>query len=190
MCRDTFDSAYSCRNHLAKAHQGLFSLSEIDAAVKICERATNVGTNLTCPICNKKVKSVKEYERHVGDEQEQLSLFALPKECIDDNDEEEDDDDAGEDEDEDESEDEDKGKGEREDDDNDSVSAQAAYPPLSFAQQRARTEGKKDKGRGFEIKRLRLRDPPGMFPFKVPKQGSVTGTADRQEADTLVESTP
>lgn len=71
-------SASSCREHLTTAHPGAFPPDQIDSVVKLSERPMNLEKGVSCPLCDQVLKSAKQYQRHVGGHQEQISLFALP----------------------------------------------------------------------------------------------------------------
>lgn len=50
----------------------------MDSIVKLSERPIDLEKGVNCPICDHPLQSTKQYQRHVGTHQEQLSLFALP----------------------------------------------------------------------------------------------------------------
>lgn len=77
-CGAVLSSITECNNHLATFHPAKRSEAEHDALAKLSERPLNIEKGVPCPLCDEILKSVQQYQRHVGRHQEQLSLFALP----------------------------------------------------------------------------------------------------------------
>lgn len=46
--------------------------------MKLSEQPVDIQQGVSCPLCHETLRSVQQYQRHVGRHQEQLSLFALP----------------------------------------------------------------------------------------------------------------
>ena len=72
------------RKHISREHPGSIPEADIDAMVNHSAqpRAITKSSGLYCPLCGDKepvLRSEKQYQRHVGRHQEQLSLFALPQ---------------------------------------------------------------------------------------------------------------
>ncbi|KAI0512938.1 hypothetical protein F5B22DRAFT_637527 [Xylaria bambusicola] len=78
-CETTFSSARSYKAHLTTVHPRAFPATELESIVQLGGRRVDPDNGIECPICCVLLKSTKEYEKHVGDHQEQLALFALPK---------------------------------------------------------------------------------------------------------------
>ena len=76
-----FASASRCKEHLTKEHLGSFPKDDLDGLVKLAAKPLDIRDGIPCPICGDKeiLTSEKEYLRHVGRHQEQLSIFALPR---------------------------------------------------------------------------------------------------------------
>ncbi|KAK4040937.1 hypothetical protein C8A01DRAFT_34994 [Parachaetomium inaequale] len=77
-CESPFSSSTDCKRHLETSHPAERSTAELDALVKLSEQLLNIRQGVSCPLCNETLRSVQQYQRHVGRHQEQLSLFALP----------------------------------------------------------------------------------------------------------------
>ncbi|KAK5626600.1 hypothetical protein RRF57_002315 [Xylaria bambusicola] len=77
-CDVTFTSPFDCKNHIISEHSGLASLSHVDDLVGLGVQRIDPSSSLSCPFCPEKIRSIKQYQRHVGRNQEQLALFALP----------------------------------------------------------------------------------------------------------------
>ncbi|KAK3946401.1 hypothetical protein QBC46DRAFT_276311, partial [Diplogelasinospora grovesii] len=84
-CPQTFDSASSCEKHVINIHPNAFPASQIPPLVKLSERPMDLAEGVDCPICDQQLKTVKQYQRHVGAHQAQLALFALPSTGKDEN---------------------------------------------------------------------------------------------------------
>ncbi|KAK4447202.1 hypothetical protein QBC34DRAFT_410087, partial [Podospora aff. communis PSN243] len=84
-CESTsFNLPSEYRTHIAKEHSGSITEAEMDMTVKLSAqpRVLANSSTLRCPLCDDEdvvLRSEKQYQRHVGRHQEQLSLFALPQ---------------------------------------------------------------------------------------------------------------
>ena len=78
-CKDTFPSASEFKQHIPRSHNNAVATTQLDALASLSERRMALDVAIECPLCAEKVKSVKQYRRHVGRHQEELALFALPK---------------------------------------------------------------------------------------------------------------
>ncbi|KAI0413521.1 hypothetical protein F5X98DRAFT_366486 [Xylaria grammica] len=77
-CQITFDSAAGCRDHLVNNHSDAFPSWQIDSIIKLCEATTTPERGLSCPFCGHSINSIEQYQRHVGNHEVQIALFALP----------------------------------------------------------------------------------------------------------------
>ncbi|KAK0657036.1 hypothetical protein B0T16DRAFT_366818 [Cercophora newfieldiana] len=80
----SFDLPSEYRTHISKEHPGSILEADMDTAIKLSAQPRNIMNNRgsRCPLCDDKelvLRSEKQYQRHVGRHQEQLSLFALPQ---------------------------------------------------------------------------------------------------------------
>ncbi|KAK0652556.1 hypothetical protein B0T16DRAFT_103017 [Cercophora newfieldiana] len=75
-CGEVFDSADTARDHII-SHKP--QDSEVPMLVNAGETRMPAHTASHCPLCRQQVASLKEYARHVGRHQKELSLFALPR---------------------------------------------------------------------------------------------------------------
>ncbi|KAI0414937.1 hypothetical protein F5X98DRAFT_365463 [Xylaria grammica] len=75
------------RQHITEIH-GPATDMEIDVMVARCSQSRSISQSspIECPLCQDTLKSVQQYQRHVGLHQIDLALFTLPK--IDDENEE------------------------------------------------------------------------------------------------------
>lgn len=78
-CPDCFSSAAESRSHLVKAHSGAIPESKVDSIVKLSSQPLAQDSHTKCPFCPQELKSLKQYRRHVGNHQQDLALFVLPK---------------------------------------------------------------------------------------------------------------
>ena len=78
-CQDTFPSASEFKQHTSRFHSDAVATTQLNALAGLSERRMALDVVMECPLCLEKVKSVKQYHRHVGRHQEELALFALPK---------------------------------------------------------------------------------------------------------------
>jgi len=67
-----------CRGHFETCHPAHRSAAELEAIVKLSEQPLNIGNGVQCPLCAETLRSVQQYQSHVGRHQEDLALFALP----------------------------------------------------------------------------------------------------------------
>lgn len=88
-------SAYS--SHLSKNHPSSLAQDDIDALVRLAAQPLDIEAGIPCPLCGdgEILRSKKEYRRHVCRHQEQLSLFALPRNLTDQDGDDDDDGDDG-----------------------------------------------------------------------------------------------
>jgi len=77
-CHESFDSANEARNHLTKAHADISTPERIESLVGILEEPKSRDATVDCPLCKQSDLGIKEYARHVGRHQKDLSLFSLP----------------------------------------------------------------------------------------------------------------
>ena len=77
-CGRTFPSATECKSHLQKAHASGIPEGQLEAMIALSARPLKPEDGITCPLCREVLTSLKSYQRHVGQHQEQLALFALP----------------------------------------------------------------------------------------------------------------
>ncbi|KAK3364619.1 hypothetical protein B0T25DRAFT_69838 [Lasiosphaeria hispida] len=77
-CEETFASASACKAHVRSNHLAEVSTGQLDALVDLSARPLKVEDGMACRLCGETLFSLKQYRRHVGRHQEQLSLFALP----------------------------------------------------------------------------------------------------------------
>ena len=78
----SFNLPSEYRTHISKEHLGSIPEAGIDMTVKLSAqpRLLTSSSALRCPLCDDEdvvLRSEKQYQRHVGRHQEQLSLFAL-----------------------------------------------------------------------------------------------------------------
>ncbi|RWA11649.1 hypothetical protein EKO27_g3447 [Xylaria grammica] len=68
------------RQHITKIH-GPATDMEIDVMVARCSQSRSISQSspVECPLCRDTLKSVQQYQRHVGLHQIDLALFTLPK---------------------------------------------------------------------------------------------------------------
>jgi len=78
-CGTVCESADEMRAHFVASHVDLPHAEEIDALVEMSEGPKPRDIAGSCPLCQQHLSSLKEYARHVGRHQKDLSLFALPK---------------------------------------------------------------------------------------------------------------
>lgn len=77
-CDECFESAKEARNHLIKTHADICRGETPDSLVGILESPKSQDARVSCPLCKEPDLSIKEYARHVGRHQKDLSLFSLP----------------------------------------------------------------------------------------------------------------
>ncbi|KAK3368852.1 hypothetical protein B0T24DRAFT_721905 [Lasiosphaeria ovina] len=77
-CGESFDSANEARSHLIKAHADISTPERIESLVGILEGPKSRDATVDCPLCKQSDFTIKEYARHVGRHQKDLSLFSLP----------------------------------------------------------------------------------------------------------------
>ncbi|KLU86153.1 hypothetical protein MAPG_05172 [Magnaporthiopsis poae ATCC 64411] len=87
-CTSVLSSPSAYRSHLSKAHPSSLAQGDIDALVRLAAQPLDIEAGIPCPLCSdgEILRSKKEYRRHVSRHQEQLSLFALPRNPDDDDD--------------------------------------------------------------------------------------------------------
>ncbi|RYP18301.1 hypothetical protein DL765_004021 [Monosporascus sp. GIB2] len=88
-CELTFSTFIECKGHLEKTHQQKRTPGELDALAKLSEQPLDIAKGVPCPLCHDVLRSIQQYQRHVGRHQEQLSLFALPSLDMEDPDQDE-----------------------------------------------------------------------------------------------------
>lgn len=84
-CQATFNSSQSCQDHLFQMHSDVCPAWQIESAVQICEEPMDIDNVVVCLLCGSVINSFEEYQQHVGSEQEQISLLALPNAGLEDN---------------------------------------------------------------------------------------------------------
>jgi hypothetical protein len=67
-----------CEDHAVQSHTASGVTKELSAIIRLNKKPLDFSQGLTCPLCDVKIDSAKEYQRHVGRHQEQLALFSLP----------------------------------------------------------------------------------------------------------------
>ncbi|KAK4444777.1 hypothetical protein QBC34DRAFT_308340, partial [Podospora aff. communis PSN243] len=77
-CDETFSSAAECRAHICVTHPGAIPDSQLDSVINLSARIAQMNEGFTCQLCGESLSSLKQYQRHVGRHQEQLSLLGLP----------------------------------------------------------------------------------------------------------------
>jgi uncharacterized C2H2 Zn-finger protein len=78
MCDEQCDSRDEFKRHLQTAHVEKYPEQTIEIVIDTCEKQPIIELlNLKCPLCQANCKDNKELCDHVGDELEQLALFAL-----------------------------------------------------------------------------------------------------------------
>lgn len=77
-CPEHFTSVAESRSHLSRAHSGAIPESKVDSIVDLSSQPLARDAHTDCPFCPEKLKSLKQYRRHVGNHQQDLALFALP----------------------------------------------------------------------------------------------------------------
>ncbi|KAK4450352.1 hypothetical protein QBC34DRAFT_324536 [Podospora aff. communis PSN243] len=78
-CGLVCESEDEMRAHLVAKHVDSLGTKDIDALVEMSEGPKPRDVACSCPLCHQQLGSLKEYARHVGRHQRDLSLFALPK---------------------------------------------------------------------------------------------------------------
>lgn len=84
-CDECFESATSARNHLVDIHGDVSTQEHIESLAGIHEGVKSRDATADCPLCKESNLTIKEYARHVGRHQKDLSLFSLPPLGDDDN---------------------------------------------------------------------------------------------------------
>lgn len=82
-CESAFSSSTDCKRHLETIHPAGRPAADLDALVKLSERSFDIRKGVSCPLCHEVLHSIQQYQRHVGQHQEQLALFALPSPDVD-----------------------------------------------------------------------------------------------------------
>ncbi|XPS80470.1 hypothetical protein M3J09_012423 [Ascochyta lentis] len=77
-CNKILESADGLRKHLRIDHVDLMSDARLDDLVSICYRPTINQEEVECVLCLTRHPSLPQLRRHLGEHQEELSLFALP----------------------------------------------------------------------------------------------------------------
>ncbi|KAK3357801.1 hypothetical protein B0T25DRAFT_630768 [Lasiosphaeria hispida] len=77
-CDDKFPSVAEWEAHVRATHPDAILDIKLDAMINLSARTLQVEDGITCRLCGETISSLKQYQRHVGRHQEQLSLFALP----------------------------------------------------------------------------------------------------------------
>lgn len=78
-CDDVMNSADALEIHLVESHSQNLHGSNIKTLLQMGGRKVTDISDATCPLCQKTMRSAKQYMKHVGRHQEDLGLFALPK---------------------------------------------------------------------------------------------------------------
>ncbi|KAK0743628.1 hypothetical protein B0T18DRAFT_392370 [Schizothecium vesticola] len=78
-CDKCFDSATAAKNHLAEIHSDVSTPEHIEFLAGMHEEVKSRDATVHCPLCQKSNLAIKEYARHVGRHQKDLSLFSLPQ---------------------------------------------------------------------------------------------------------------
>jgi hypothetical protein len=77
-----FESKTAAMNHITTAHTATHrfpGLAEVMLGRMHRGSLNSRDTIVGCPLCNQPYLTIKEYARHVGRHQKELSLFALPR---------------------------------------------------------------------------------------------------------------
>ncbi|KAF3802456.1 hypothetical protein GCG54_00003259 [Colletotrichum gloeosporioides] len=77
-CPVNFPSAAESKDHLLRVHNGAVPESKVDGIVELSSHPLAQDAHTNCPFCPAKLKTLKEYRRHVGNHQQDLALFVLP----------------------------------------------------------------------------------------------------------------
>ncbi|KAH6625408.1 hypothetical protein C7974DRAFT_200963 [Boeremia exigua] len=93
-CNKKLDSADSLQEHLKLEHPDLASATRVADLVKTCYRPAQDQKEAECILCQFVCPSLLVLRRHLGEHQEELSLFALPSYANEDNHETSDDEDS------------------------------------------------------------------------------------------------
>ncbi|KAH7242650.1 hypothetical protein BKA59DRAFT_546922 [Fusarium tricinctum] len=94
-CDAEFDRAEGFQNHIQTAHRNNMSSDKIRALGELSSRTNAAKAKGQCPLCcDFQVNSENQYEKHIGQHLENLSLFTLPN-IGDEGNEDEDEDQAG-----------------------------------------------------------------------------------------------
>lgn len=78
-CDECFQSATAAGNHLAEIHANVSMPEDIVSLAGIHEGVRSLDATVDCPLCKKSNLTIKEYARHVGRHQKDLSLLSLPR---------------------------------------------------------------------------------------------------------------
>jgi hypothetical protein len=76
-CEETFDTEDNFVGHVSKRHSELASDSIISVLKRTAVKSATLATNSRCPLCDKAM-SLRMLQKHLGNHQEELALFALP----------------------------------------------------------------------------------------------------------------
>lgn len=76
-CQAIFTSQSKFETHLREDHTRISTLQLADL-VSLCEQQINLDLITECRLCGQKGLSIRGLEKHIGNHQEQLALFALP----------------------------------------------------------------------------------------------------------------
>ncbi|KAH8890590.1 hypothetical protein GQ53DRAFT_613633, partial [Thozetella sp. PMI_491] len=77
-CGQSFSSIELCAAHLRQEHLEEMVQVETELRIKLAARPLDATKGVACPFCGSKLTSLETYGRHVGRNQQNLSLFALP----------------------------------------------------------------------------------------------------------------
>jgi len=77
-CDECFESAIAAKTHLAEIHSDVSTPKHIESLAGIHEEVKSRDSTVHCPLCQTSNLTIKEYARHVGRHQKDLSLFSLP----------------------------------------------------------------------------------------------------------------
>lgn len=75
-CSESFNSEAAFQSHALLLHPDEDRLNQV--TVDLISRPRGSWQEETCPFCKEELQSADEYEKHVGQHQEDIALFALP----------------------------------------------------------------------------------------------------------------
>lgn len=75
-CSESFSSETAFQSHALVSHPDEGRLDQ--AVTYLISRPRGLWQKETCPFCKEELQSANEYQRHVGQHQEDTALFALP----------------------------------------------------------------------------------------------------------------
>ena len=89
-CKESFSSRYAIRDHFAERHG--FGENDTRVLALSIRPERESPEKLLCPLCGDEFSFYKRYNRHVAEHLEQVALFALPRDSVENENEDEDED--------------------------------------------------------------------------------------------------